>query len=77
MSPKRSLVTIINRLINRALEQGCCSGDGQHMERIKNYKGYANLPDRYKPGRMIMDLNEKDRKVLKTATDKDFNHRTL
>jgi hypothetical protein len=51
------------------------SGDGRDVERMMMHGGYAKLPDRYKPGRKIMKLSPEDRELLKSATDKDFNHR--
>lgn len=74
----KSIRILIDKLLGHALWESCAgSGDGRHVERIRMRDGYANLPDRYKPGRVIMALSEEDRETLKRATAKDFNHRTL
>jgi hypothetical protein len=71
----KSLTMLVDKLIDRACMESMLSGDGRHMERMKQYGGYAKLPDRYKPCRLIMSLPPEDRETLKRATDKDFNHR--
>jgi hypothetical protein len=73
----KSLRILIDKLMSGALWESCASGDGRHVERMRKHGGYANLPDRYKPGRVIMGLSEEDRETLKRATSKDFNHRTF
>ncbi len=78
MYKKVSLTRIIDRLITDALWQSWqSSGDGGHFERRRKREGYANIPEHLKPGRMIMDLNEEDRKVLARAKAEDFNHRVF
>jgi len=72
----RSKKILVEKLVTDAvMESWSSSGDGKHFDRMCHSDGYKNLPERYKPGRMIAGLSSEDREVLKTVTAKDFDHR--
>jgi hypothetical protein len=79
--PSRS--RIFEKLIDRARMERLCSSTGTLQDYVRGThitgrgKGYENAPDRMKPGKMIEALPAEIREVIKTATDKDFNHRFL
>lgn len=72
----KSLTMIIDKLIDCATVEACAFGDGRHFDRMRQ-DGYERVPERYKPGRMIMRLPKEDRECLQQATEKDFNHRLI
>jgi hypothetical protein len=71
----KSLTILIEELVGRATSQSIMSADGRGLERMRKQEGYTKIPDRYKPGRMIMGLSEEERETLKRAKPKDFYHR--
>lgn len=78
---KRSRSRVFERLVDKAGMERLCSSVGTLQDYVRGTnidgrgRGYANAPDRMKPGRMIQALSEEDREVIRTATEKDFNHR--
>ena len=48
---------------------------GSPTEHLVKRLPYAKLPERCKPGRLIMSLPENEREAVKQMTAKHFNHR--
>jgi hypothetical protein len=67
---QRSLTRVINKLVDGAMSQAIL-GDGSSTQRRIREQGYANLSERFKPGRMIMAMKPEDREIIKEAKDKD------
>jgi len=71
----KSVRMVVNKLITDACIERCCGADGSLFERMRRRDGYANIPDRYKPGAVIKRLSAEDRETVQRATEKDFYHR--
>lgn len=71
---RRSLTRVVDKLIDGAMAQFVLCNGSRTQRNIKEH-GYANLSERFKPGRMIMAMDPEDRELLKEAKGEHFNHR--
>ena len=72
---QRSLTKICEKLIDGALMEAGRTNHGHDFKRKIELGQYNDLPDWYKLGGMIRNMNPEDREVLKEAKEKDFNGR--
>ena len=71
----KSLKDIIDKLIKQALgDTFLAAWPVDHQLKHYREKGLP-IPDHCKPSYLVKNLSEEEREVLKTCTEKDFNHR--
>jgi hypothetical protein len=70
-----SLQGIINKLIRSAFFDSCLNGCPPYAKLKAAIRDNKPISEDCKPGYLVKHLPQDERDILKTCTEKDFNHR--